>query len=83
MDTKLITRQYRLQKRAKLIAERSDCGLTIQAFCRERGISRNAYFYWLNVETGDLIHAKQETENFNPIVKVIYQWRAEVGAYIC
>ena len=47
MDTKLLTRQYRLQKWAKLIAERSDCGLTIQAFCRERGISRNAYFYWL------------------------------------
>ena len=47
MDTKLITRQYRLQKWAKLIAERSDSGLTIQAFCRERGISRNAYFYWL------------------------------------
>ena len=47
MDTKLITRQYRLQKWAKLIAERSDCGLTIHAFCQKRGISRNAYFYWL------------------------------------
>ena len=36
-----------------------------------------------DVETGDLIHAEQEAENFNPVAKVIYQWHAEVGAYIC
>jgi plasmid rolling circle replication initiator protein Rep len=36
-----------------------------------------------DVETGDLIHAEQQTENFNPVAKVIYQWHAEVGAYIC
>jgi len=36
-----------------------------------------------DVENGDLIHAEQEVENFNPIAKVIYRWRAEVGAYIC
>lgn len=47
MDTKIITRQYRLQKWAKIIAERNASGLTIQAFCLERGIARHAYFYWL------------------------------------
>ena len=47
MDTQLVAQQYRLQKWAKLIAERSARGLTIQAFCQEHGISRNAYFYWL------------------------------------
>ena len=36
-----------------------------------------------DVENGDLIHADQEVENFNPVAKVIYRWRAEVGAYIC
>lgn len=36
-----------------------------------------------DVENGDLIHAEQEAENFNPVAKVIYRWRAEVGAYIC
>jgi plasmid rolling circle replication initiator protein Rep len=36
-----------------------------------------------DVETGDLIHTEQETENFNPVAKVIFRWRAEVGAYIC
>ena len=36
-----------------------------------------------DVETGDLIHAEQETKNFNPVAKMIYRWRAEVGAYIC
>ena len=47
MDTKLITRQYRLKKWAQIIAERSASGLTIHAFCQEHDISRNAYFYWL------------------------------------
>ncbi len=47
MDTKLITRQYRLQKWAKIIAERNASGLPIQAFCLERDIARHAYFYWL------------------------------------
>jgi plasmid rolling circle replication initiator protein Rep len=36
-----------------------------------------------DIETGDLIHAEQEAQNFNPVAKMIYRWRAEVGAYIC
>lgn len=36
-----------------------------------------------DIETGDLINTEQETENFNPVAKVIYRWRAEVGIYIC
>ncbi len=36
-----------------------------------------------DIENGDLIHAEQETQNFNPVAKMIYRWRAEVGAYIC
>ena len=47
MNTKLITRQYRLQKWATIIAERNASGLTIHAFCQEHDLSRNAYFYWL------------------------------------
>ena len=36
-----------------------------------------------DIENGDLIHAEQESQNFNPVAKMIYRWRAEVGAYIC
>ena len=36
-----------------------------------------------DIENGDLIHAERETQNFNPVAKMIYRWRAEVGAYIC
>ena len=36
-----------------------------------------------DIENGDLIHAEQEAQNFNPVAKMIYRWRAEVGAYIC
>jgi plasmid rolling circle replication initiator protein Rep len=36
-----------------------------------------------DIENGDLIHTEQEVDKFNPIAKVIYRWRAEIGAYIC
>ena len=36
-----------------------------------------------DIENGDLIHAEQEVQNFNAVAKIIYRWRAGVGAYIC
>ena len=35
-----------------------------------------------DIENGDLIHAEQEVQNFNAVAKIIYRWRAGVGAYI-
>ena len=36
-----------------------------------------------DIENGDLIHAEQEVQSFNAVAKIIYRWRAGVGAYIC
>lgn len=47
MDTRQVKKQYRLQQWAQIICERNSSGLTIHAFCQERGISKNVYFYWL------------------------------------
>ena len=33
-----------------------------------------------DIENGDLIHAEQEVQNFNAVAKIIYRWRAGVGA---
>ena len=50
---------------------------------RWRFCDRKAKLKLDDIENGDLIHAEQETQNFNPVAKMIYRWRAEVGAYIC
>lgn len=47
MDTKLATTQIRLQNWTAVIKERNDSGLTINDYCKQKGISRNAYYYWL------------------------------------
>ena len=47
MDTRKATAEYRLAGWAQTIRERMESGETVKAFCEGRGISRNAYFYWL------------------------------------
>ena len=47
MDTKLATTQIRMQNWAAVIKERNASGLTINDYCKQKGISRNAYYYWL------------------------------------
>ncbi|MRS02507.1 IS66 family insertion sequence hypothetical protein [bacterium] len=46
MDTKEVTGEYRLTQWVQVIRERQESGQYIKDFCSERGISRNAYFYW-------------------------------------
>ncbi len=47
MDTKLATTQIRMNNWAAVIKERNASGLTINDYCKQKGISRNAYYYWL------------------------------------
>ena len=46
-DTKLATKTLRMQHWAEIIHDRTTSGLNVIQYCQERGISRNAYFYWL------------------------------------
>lgn len=46
INTREITREFRLSQWAKIIQERSQSGLTIKAFCQRLGICANTYFYW-------------------------------------
>ena len=41
------TKKIRLQEWSKIIRDRIDSGLTIDRYCREHNITRDAYFYWL------------------------------------
>ncbi len=46
MDTKIITKEYRLSQWAQTIQMQRDSGQNIKDFCQSTGISKNAYFYW-------------------------------------
>lgn len=47
MDTKLATRQIRIQQWAAIIKDCRAGNQKVDDYCREHGISRDAYYYWL------------------------------------
>ncbi len=47
MDTKLATRQIRIQQWAAIIKDRQASGLKVNDYCQEHGLSHDAYYYWL------------------------------------
>ncbi|MDD7739386.1 MAG: IS66 family insertion sequence element accessory protein TnpB [Lachnospiraceae bacterium] len=47
MNTKLATTQIRLNEWAAIIKDRKDSGLTVDLYCEQHGLSRDAYYYWL------------------------------------
>ena len=47
MDTKLATKQIRLQEWAGIIRDCKSSGLKVDDYCSQNGISRDAYYYWL------------------------------------
>jgi len=46
MDSRKIATEYRMAQWAQIIQDRKASGESIQAYCRNRGISRDAYFSW-------------------------------------
>jgi putative transposase len=46
INTREIAEEYRLSHWAGIMRERLESGLSIKAFCRERGFHQNRYFYW-------------------------------------
>ena len=47
MDTREMTKRYRLSQWAKNFQERNENGETIAGFCIRKGISKDKYYYWL------------------------------------
>lgn len=46
MEIQALTRNYRLQQWADIIARRNGSGMSIQAWCEEQGINQKSYYYW-------------------------------------
>lgn len=47
MNTKLSTRGIRTNQWAAVIKDCKESGLKVDDYCTQRGLSRNAYYYWL------------------------------------
>ena len=48
-ETRLAVREYRSNQWMQIIQDRNQSGLTIREYCRQNGINRNAYYYWLRI----------------------------------
>jgi putative transposase len=46
MDTRRIAKGYRISHWAQAMRERVASGISIKAFCQDKGISQNTYYYW-------------------------------------
>lgn len=64
MDTRSIKRNYQLQQWRKIIQEQTVSGLTIDEFCKQNGLSRNSYFYWLRLVRVDAVNTQQNSAGF-------------------
>lgn len=47
MDTREVTRQYRLQQWTEIIRECRSSGQTVSAWCAKHHINSKSYYYWL------------------------------------
>ena len=47
MDTKLATKQIRLNEWAGIIKDCKASGLKVDQYCSQHNLSRDAYYYWL------------------------------------
>lgn len=47
MNTRLATTNIRIQQWTAVFKAKAKSGLTVDEYCEQNGISRNAYYYWL------------------------------------
>jgi transposase-like protein len=47
MDTRLATTNIRIQQWTAVFKAKAESGLTVDEYCDQNGITRNAYYYWL------------------------------------
>ena len=49
MDTHSVKRNYRIQQWKAIIQDRNNTDLSVDEYCKQNGLSRNSYFYWLRI----------------------------------
>lgn len=49
MNTRLVKRKCSIQQWKAIIQDRNNTNLTVDEYCKQNGLSRNSYFYWLRI----------------------------------
>lgn len=71
LNTREITKQYRLNKWTEIIRECRSSGQTISAWCTDHNISQKSYYYWLRQVRAAAYEALPAiSSQSNPIVPV-------------
>ena len=82
MNTREVTRQYRLQQWTEIIRECRSSGQTVSAWCAEHHINNKSYYYWLKRVRTAACEALPAVSSGNPQfapVKLPVQGSAEVS----
>lgn len=62
MDTRSAKRNYCIQQWKSIIQDRYNSGMTVDAYCKQNGISRHLYFYWLPIIREEALNHKTSSE---------------------
>ena len=49
MDTRKVTRAYRLNQWTEIVRQYRSSGQTVAAFCKEKSLNPKSYYYWLRL----------------------------------
>lgn len=61
MDTRLAKRNYNIQQWKNIIQDRNNTNMTVDEYCKQNGLSRNSYFYWLRIIREEVLEQSSES----------------------
>lgn len=61
MDTRLAKRNYNIQQWKTIIQDRNNTNLRADEYCKQNGLSRNSYFYWLRIIRDEVLEQSSES----------------------
>lgn len=96
MNTRLAKRNYNIQQWKTIIQDRNNTNLTVDEYCKQNGLSRNSYFYWLRIireEVAAIYHTDNmykgtspkeildnRQQSVKPLVDAYFAWVKEMSA---
>lgn len=96
MNTRLAKRNYNIQQWKTIIQDRNNTNLTVDEYCKQNGLSRNSYFYWLRIireEVAAIYHTDNmykgtspkeildnRQQSVRPLVDAYFAWVKEMSA---
>lgn len=61
MNSRLAATNIRIQQWTAVFKAKAESGLTVDEYCKQNGISRNAYYYWLRRARNAALEHTQST----------------------